>query len=266
MRKILVLPILMVPFLSNATEPNFRAELIVLKEGESHQCPKNLRPVSYSEAIFYSKELRVLLESTGSASIASPWAVNDSQQDIFLTTDSPGRTLCYPNPTNSPPKFDINLASLQKAGPHACYEQYRPLTGLEASKHRESLGLLTEQDSSVSIEFPLVIMGSDNKHIIKEGHSDSTWCYPLVEDESVDELIIYENNNNKGKSLRIRSDLSDLGAFNGNISSVYLPKGWTVIFYEEINYAGTYYTIKDSKLSLSDFGNKVHSVKISKSL
>ena len=37
MRKILVLPILMVPFLSNATEPNFRAELIVLKEGESHQ-------------------------------------------------------------------------------------------------------------------------------------------------------------------------------------------------------------------------------------
>ncbi len=265
MRKILVLPILMVPFLSNATEPNFRVELIVLKEGESHQCPKNLRPVSYSEAIFYSKELRVLLESIGTASIAFPWAVNDSQQGSLLTTDSPGRTLCYPNPTNTPPKFDINLASLQKIGPHACYDQYRPLTGLEAAKHRESLGLITEQNSIVSLEYPLVIMGSDYKHVIKEGHSDSTWCYPLLEDESVDELIIYEKNNNKGESLRIRSDLSDLAAFNKKVSSFYLPKGWTVIFYEEINYGGTFYTRKDSMLSLGEIGNKVRSLKISKS-
>ncbi|AGH73614.1 DUF1028 domain-containing protein [Edwardsiella piscicida] len=79
-----------------------------------------------------------------------------------------------------------------------------------------------------------------------------------------DHLEVYADPHQKGESLNILQDISDLSQYNFSerISSFAIPHGWTVRFFEDKNFSGNYYTRVEGDTEASAFDNKARSVRI----
>ncbi|ENM5875778.1 hypothetical protein ILY70_004010 [Vibrio mimicus] len=81
----------------------------------------------------------------------------------------------------------------------------------------------------------------------------------------VKSLIIYEHNDQQGKSLAVFNDMPYVGnEFNGIMSSWEMPSNWEVHFYEHENYQGDYYTRSSMNRNVDMFNDKISSVRILK--
>ena len=77
-------------------------------------------------------------------------------------------------------------------------------------------------------------------------------------------VSIYSQNYQMGASVKITHDIPNLGDYNfdNRMSSYDIPAGWTVRFYEGLNYMSDYYTRKGGEDNATGFDNKVSSIKI----
>lgn len=77
-------------------------------------------------------------------------------------------------------------------------------------------------------------------------------------------ISLYSQNNQRGASVNITQDEPNLNEyhFNDRMSSYYIPAGWIVRFYEDINYMGSFYTRNGGDGNATGFDNKVSSIKI----
>ena len=77
-------------------------------------------------------------------------------------------------------------------------------------------------------------------------------------------VIIYAENWQRGNYLEISEDIPDLyhSDFDGTLSSVIIPSGWQVRFYEGKNFTGEYHTETGGKKNVLNYGKKINSVKI----
>ncbi|AMG31550.1 phospholipase [Grimontia hollisae] len=81
----------------------------------------------------------------------------------------------------------------------------------------------------------------------------------------VKSLIIYEHNDQQGKSLAVFNDMPYVGnEFNDIMSSWEMPSNWEVRFYEHENYQGDYYTRSSMKGNADMFNDKISSIRILK--
>ncbi|RUT65772.1 hypothetical protein CKG00_04655 [Morganella morganii] len=77
-------------------------------------------------------------------------------------------------------------------------------------------------------------------------------------------VIIYAENWQRGNYLEISEDIPDLyrSDFNGTLSSVIIPPGWQVRFYEGENFTGESHTETSGKKNALNYGKKIRSVQI----
>lgn len=77
-------------------------------------------------------------------------------------------------------------------------------------------------------------------------------------------VSIYSQNNQKGESVMITHNVSNLSDYNfdNRMSSFAIPSGWTVRFYEGVNYSGGFYTRNSGDANATGFDNQVSSIKI----
>ncbi|WP_279151916.1 beta/gamma crystallin-related protein [Photobacterium iliopiscarium] len=77
-------------------------------------------------------------------------------------------------------------------------------------------------------------------------------------------VSIYSQNNQRGESVKITRDVPNLNDydFDNKMSSYDIPMGWSVRFYEGINYSGVYYTRNSGDANATEFDNQVSSIKI----
>lgn len=77
-------------------------------------------------------------------------------------------------------------------------------------------------------------------------------------------VIIYSESWQKGNYLEISEDIPDLSrtGFSDTLSSVIIPPGWKVRFYEDKNFTGESHTEVSGKKNVTGYGKKIRSVQI----
>lgn len=271
MKKILILSLSMIPFVSNASNvgENMYFSLVEIHSLGSHQCKTNFRPITYNEAEYYKQSFKDTMEEWQITSLESPWKISGSGYGNTIENGGANDTFCYPNPTNNPPKFDLNLLSLQSGGNNKCLDNYRPLTQFEASGNLEAISNKMSGYQIVALEFPWIVMGRNHNNEIKNGSSNYTWCYPKAEpvmqyfSSSSDYILMFEHSNMGGEGIKIKTSIGDLGSFKNRMSSFIIPEGMTARFYDGVNFSGNFYSRGGSENIVEvEINDRIKSVEI----
>ncbi len=77
-------------------------------------------------------------------------------------------------------------------------------------------------------------------------------------------VVLYAESWQKGNYVEISDDIPDLSRtdFSGTLSSVVIPPGWKVRFYEGENFTGESHTEVSGKKNVTNYGKKIRSVQI----
>ena len=78
---------------------------------------------------------------------------------------------------------------------------------------------------------------------------------------------LYEHGNHRGKTMQISTSMANLGAMNSMISGQEIPEGWTLRFFDQINYQGAFVdrtAQSEDNAFMSNFNDRAQSVQVLK--